>query len=166
MTSGCPGCGVSLPSTGQHAAPPRRRASAECWQRYGEVAGAILANPAVLGRWHQTSVDAYAAQHVAPDTPAITVCFALNGLYLVLERGLAGTAAREAHRRLASTVDRREWPRFTAPARPGAVTVLDVNLFGTPQEQARAVERWGRSVWQAWSHVHEQVREMTERQPR
>jgi hypothetical protein len=56
------------------------------------------------------------------------------------------------------------WPTFPRPASVGDVTVFDVAMTDTPQECAEAIQRWGRSVWQAWSHVHDQVRELTDRQ--
>jgi len=61
-------------------------------------------------------------------------------------------------------VAREEWPSFEPPAEAGQVTVLDVALTDHPQAQAAAIEAWGRSVWAAWSHVHDVVREMTDRQ--
>ena len=118
----------------------------------------------VLGVWHQTCVDAYALQHVSPVTKPIRICFALNGLYLVLSKGWTGIQARDAHRHLANTVPRDQWPRFEPPEAVGDVTVMEPAMAGTPAEQAEAVELWGRSVWDAWAHVHADVAEMTTRQ--
>ena len=56
----------------------------------------MMQHPEVLGLGHQTSVDAYAAQHVGPQMRPMTVCFALNGLYLVLDA--AGRASLPAPR--------------------------------------------------------------------
>lgn len=89
------------------------------------------AHPIVLGRWHQTTTDAYTAQHVGPDTLAITVWFALNSLHLVLERGLSGVRAREAHGRLANTQPPSEWAPLIAPPDTGTLTVLEPALAGT-----------------------------------
>jgi hypothetical protein len=94
----------------------------------------------------------------------MTVCFALNGLYLVLERGWSGIRARGAHGHLARTVAREDWPSFEPPTVGGPLTVLDVALSADPAAQAVAVEAWGRSVWASWSHVHDVVRGMTDRQ--
>jgi hypothetical protein len=44
------------------------------------------------------------------------------------------------------------------------VTVFDVAMAGTPGEHADLVQRWGRSVWAAWSHAHAAIAEMTDRQ--
>ena len=48
----CPGCGLTLPSTGA-AVERETNASAECWQRYQDVAGFELTHVAALGRFHQ-----------------------------------------------------------------------------------------------------------------
>ncbi len=56
------------------------------------------------GRWHQTCVDVFRAQYADSNAPAISVAFALNGLYLAAEQGLPGHLIREAHGYLASTV--------------------------------------------------------------
>ena len=160
----CPGCSVELPPSRAHAEPRGLVASSECYEVYGEVVAYGHRHAAVLGRWHQTCVDAYAAQHVGPETTPLQVCFALNTLYLVLERGYTGLRARAAHGFLANTYGTYGWPPFDPPAHTGDVTVLDVALTSGPEEQAHAVERWGRSVWTAWWHVHAEIRELTERQ--
>jgi hypothetical protein len=142
------------------------RASPECLELDGEVTAFGMLHPATLGRWHQTCVDAYAAQHVGPLTKPITLAFALNGLFLVVERGWSGIAVREAHGHLARRVPRESWPTYPAPQDLGVVTVLDVALAPTPEDQAVAIETWGASVWEAWRHVHDDVRRLTESQLR
>jgi len=163
--SRCPGCGLELPDA---AAPPARTdgylASPECRALYGEVVGYEATDPVRLGPWHQVCVDAYGAQHAGPDSKPIGVAFALNGLYLVFERGFTGIQAREAHGYLANTVD--SWPRFDPPAAVGDITVFDVAMAGSADEHIAWVRRWGRSAWDAWRHVHAQVAELTDRQLR
>jgi Family of unknown function (DUF5946) len=157
----CPGCGLGLPATG--AVPdPAYNASPECRSVYDEVVAYGLAHPVRLARWHQTCTDAYRLQHLTPSTKPISTAFALNSLYLVLERGFTGIQAREAHGHLATTVS--AWPRFVPAAAPGGMTVFDVAMAGTPDEHAERVEQWGRAVWAAWSHVHAEVAELTDRQ--
>ena len=73
-------------------------------------------------------------------------------------------AARAAHGHLARTVAREDWPSFEPPDEGGTLTVFDVALSTGPAAQAAAIEAWGRSVWATWSHAHEVVREMTDRQ--
>lgn len=163
----CPGCGLELPGDAVDL-PPRvgYLATPECHALMGEIVAYEAANPAQLLRWHQLTVDAYGAQHTGPRTRTITTAFALNGLYLVLERGFSGTHAREAHGYLAETVP--EWPRFAPPSGPPAyaVTVLDVALAGSPEEHRDLLMRWGGCAWDAWRHVHAEVAEMTDRQLR
>ena len=160
----CPGCGLALPATGSAVERPGVRASAECLDLAGEVVAYGMQHVQVLGAWHQTCVDAYLLQHVDVSTKPITLCFALNGLYLVLERGWTGLAAREAHQRLAETVPRGDWPSHEQPRDVGTMTVLHPAMASTPTEQAEAVERWGAIVWQAWAHTHQVTRDMTDRQ--
>ncbi|MFC7642293.1 DUF5946 family protein [Streptosporangium lutulentum] len=60
-TTTCPGCGLVAPATGGPL-PDERRASAECWERYGE----LLARSYTIAEYrhvHQLIVDAYIAQH-------------------------------------------------------------------------------------------------------
>jgi hypothetical protein len=158
----CPGCGVELPRAGEAPAAAQYNASAECWQVYGEVVSYGALHAVQLGRWHQTCVDAFTAQHVGPKTAPLTVAFALNGLYLVLERGFSGIQVREAHGYLTNTVD--SWERRSLPRSVGSMTAFDVALAADPADHAVLVERWGRSVWDAWAHVHEAVAELTDRQ--
>jgi hypothetical protein len=81
-----------------------------------------------------------------------------------LERGWSGIAARAAHGHLARTEVREDWPSFEPPVGGGTLTVLDVALSADPEAQAAAIEAWGRSVWATWSHVHDVVRHLTDRQ--
>ena len=162
--STCPGCGLVLPSSSSAPARSGYRCSPECAELLGEVVAYGMQHPVQLARWHQTTTDAYLLQHVSPATKPLSMCFALNTLYLVLERGWSGLEGRAAHGHLVDTVPRDEWVLYDVPASVGDVTVLDAALATTPPEQAAAVERWGRSVWAAWSHVHDDVRAMTDRQ--
>jgi hypothetical protein len=86
----------------------------------------------------------------------------LNGLYLVFERGFTGFQVRQAHTHLASTV--KAWPQFVRPGSTGDVNVFDVALASSPEEHIELVQRWGTSVWSAWSDVHDEVADMTDRQ--
>jgi hypothetical protein len=160
----CSGCGLVLPETWSAVATRGYDATPQCLELGGEVAAFGMLHPETLGRWHQTCVDAYAAQHVGPRMLPITLCFALNGLFLVIERRWSGIAAREAHAHLANAVPRHSWPRLKPPGDRGTVTVLDVALAADPEDRAVAIEKWGTSVWEAWSHVHDEVRTMTDRQ--
>jgi hypothetical protein len=160
----CPGCAVDLPGSAEPW-DPRSLASEACHVLYGEVAGFESQHIVELGRRHQLLVDAYAAQHAGPLTPAIGTAFALIGLHLALEDGWDGLAVRDAHQDLARRY--REWPAFTAPARRGDLTVLDLALAGTPDEHLERLRTWAADVWQAWTESHTAVASLIqERLPR
>ncbi len=153
--TGCPGCGVMMPTTGA-AGPARRNASAECWSLYGEIAGFELANMAVLGRWHQMMVDTYGAQHAGADTKPITVAFGLIGLQLTLDDGWTGVAVRAAHQMLAERSKR--YPVFVRPSGNATLTVEDVALVGSIDDRVSALRQWAESVWAWWAPAHDAVR--------
>src|SRR4029453_4893418 len=99
----CPGCGLQLPASGLPW-DPRRNASPECWQLYGEVQGFELEHLELVRDLHQLTVDAYAAQHApreaAGEVPPISVAYALVGLHLALDRGASGGEVRVTHQRM------------------------------------------------------------------
>ncbi len=153
MWSTCPGCGLILPGE-PGPAGGRRNASAACWQLYGEVTGFEALHPTRLGRFHQLTVDAYAAQHPAPPGPPIGTAFALIGLRLALDEGMTGPQVRAAHEELARR--HRQWPTFPPPE-PAAMTVFEVAAAGSPDEHAELVQRWAAAVWAGWRNAHGQV---------
>jgi hypothetical protein len=164
----CEGCGLELPATGLPP-DPRRNASPECWQLYGEVQGYALRHLELVRDLHQLTVDTYAAQH-APrdpggDRPPIGVAYALVGLHLALDRGLSGFEVRAAHQRMGRPDP--SWPLLPAPASTGTMTILDVATAGTmvdsPSGHARAVRAWAADVWQAWSAEHAAVAALADR---
>jgi hypothetical protein len=160
----CPGCGVELPDSGWTARGDGYNASPECRAVQGEVAGYTAAHIGLLENWHQMCVDAYLCQHVGPGTKAISICFGLNGLYMMLERGFTGLQARAAHGYQAENFT--AWPRFEPPPDVGPLTAVDVALAGSPEEHVDLVRRWGRQVWDAWSHAHEEIAALTDGQLR
>lgn len=158
MADTCPGCGLRIART-QPVSGLRYHASEGCLQRFEELSAYGYSRGDVEYR-HQTVVDAYAAQHVAPDTPTIGPAFALIGLYLRLEHDRTGREVQQAHMVLAGPLgnQRRAWPRLDPPGRCGDMTVLDV-LQAEPGETRDATAlAWARSVWQAWEQKHAWVR--------
>jgi Family of unknown function (DUF5946) len=163
----CPGCGLELPGSGLPR-DPRRNASPECWQLYGEVQGFELGHVELVRDYHQMAVDAYAAQH-APrkdrDVPPIGVAYALVGLHLALDRGVPGMEVRAAHQRMGKPDG--SWPRLPAPPSSGDLTVLDVATAGVMVDSvsghAKAVRAWAASVWRAWASRHAAVAALTDR---
>jgi len=57
---------------------------------------------------------------------------------------------------------RKHWPRFPLPEVRGNITV--VNVVAAPPGAARdeAIEKWCRSVWDAWRRSREQVVQLVE----
>ncbi len=164
----CSGCGLELPASGS-TTDPRRNASPECWQLYGEVQGFELNHRELVRDYHQLAVDTYAAQHalrvVDGDVPPIGVAYALVGLHLALDRGVPGVGVRAAHQRMGKPD--ASWPRLPAPERTGAVTVFDVAAAGAMVDSvvghAGAVRAWAAAVWQAWGSQHATVAALADR---
>lgn len=158
----CPGCGARFFAgsavLGGHDAYDT---SPECWYAYGELASFIAAHPADLAVWQQTAVDSFRLQHLRDSISGIKPAFGLNGLYLVFELGFTGLQARAAHGHLANTV--RTWPAYQRPDVVAGMTVSDVSIDSV-DACAEDMATWGRSVWDAWAHVHDEVAEATDRQ--
>jgi Family of unknown function (DUF5946) len=153
--SPCPGCGLLLPGPSSPD-DPRRNASPACQAIYGQVLAFGQQHLAELGRWHQLLVDTYGAQHAGGAASRIGVAFSLIGLELALERGWDGLAVRDAHQSLAARY--REWPPVAAPAGPWPVTVADLAAAAEPDGWPGELQRWSRSVWDAWRPAHPVVR--------
>jgi Family of unknown function (DUF5946) len=164
----CPGCGLQLPASGLPW-DPRRNASPECWQLYGEVQGFALEHLELVRDLHQLSVDAYAAQHAprqaAGEIPPISVAYALVGLHLALDRGASGAEVHAAHQRMGKPDP--SWPRLPAPRRTGAMTVFDIAaagaMVGSVAGHTKAVRAWAAAVWQAWAAQHATVTALADR---
>ena len=114
---------------------------------------------------HQHVVDAWAAQHADGNSKPIGVAFALIGLYLHLEKGWSGREVQRAHMQLGQPhgrgPGRKDWPRFPLPKDRGRVTIHDV-MAAPESERAAAIDRWCRSVWEAWrSQALETVETLT-----
>ena len=130
-------------------------ASPGCWQPSGELLardyGEGPAPPIV-----ELAVDTYAVQH--PGVPgrrsSQSVAIHLLILCLVLERGLDPARATRARRHYTH----RDFPWLEPPASQGEVTVLDVLDARDLAEHVARVERWARSVWDAWSSRHDTIR--------
>jgi hypothetical protein len=154
----CPGCGVRQP-VDPAAIPSPYHASAECWRLYGELVAYTVARGDVAFS-HQHAVDAYSAQHVGPRSRPIGPAFALIGLYYACERGYTGRQVQHMHMLLANRS--KDWPRFTPPADPGAMTVADVLAAEPGAARDAALRAWAHAVWNAWRTEHARVRALAE----
>ena len=105
---------------------------------------------------HQHVVDAYAAQHAAPDSKPIGVAFSLIGLCLHVERGFTGKQVQQVHMRLAQR--KRVWPSFPLPKDRGSMTCMDVLARPEGPQRNEAISAWCRSVWDAFAEAQPSVR--------
>lgn len=153
----CPGCGLVLPvSDGPTHA--YIGSSAACWALFGEVIAKEFSDPG-YGRWHQHTVDAYAAQHPGEDgrRERQSVAVHLTALCLLLEHGRDDPGAMPyVRQRIAERLDGLPW--LTPPSAGWAVTVADVAAATSAEEHGRLVWRWAEAVWDGWSVHHETVR--------
>lgn len=97
---------------------------------------------------HQYVVDAWAAQTADEKTKAITLTFALVGLYLHVERNYSGKNVQRVHMLLARR--RKNWPKFELPEHRGTITVRDVMAAPAGAERDEMIHKWSESVWQAY----------------
>ena len=154
----CPGCGALVPQTD---GPTHRYigASSGCW----EVFGGVLAKEYSDYRYwpvHGLTVDAYAAQHPGTPSPQSikSVAVHLISLYLRLEVGKPGDQAVKEMQRAADR-SRESFFWLEPPVSLGEITVLDVRQAENPEEHKERVEKWARSVWEAWRPYHETIRD-------
>jgi hypothetical protein len=156
----CPGCRVELPVTDWPGGTTKYNASPECAEVAGELLGFELEHLAELGRLHQLRIDAYAAQHVGPRSPAIGAVFALNGLYMYLERGSGNLDVRTAHGIMANS--RSDWPPLTPPDRVADLTAHAVLRAGTLEDVGKQMIDWADQVWNSWpDHDQQLIRDLT-----
>ena len=159
--SECPGCGLRMPVKETATTHRYFNTSPECWDLYMEVLAIEYADPPLFGRVHQLTVDSYAAQHPGGSHPDKSVDVHLCGLYLSLVRSTDSASISPLRQRLIDSVE--EWPHFPPPSDLGPMTVFDIALTGSVNEHAEVVQRWARSVWQAWSPHHASIAEMAVR---
>lgn len=107
---------------------------------------------------HQHVVDAWAAQNADRRTKPITLTFALVGLYLHVEKGLAGRQVQRVHRTLARR--RRSWPSFLLPRQRGSLTASSVINATEGSERDAAIDTWCEEVWSAYGDNRKTVAEL------
>jgi hypothetical protein len=160
----CPGCQVVLPVSNWSGGPSGYHASPECAEVAGALLGYEIDHQLDLGHLHQLRIDAYGAQHVGPRTRPITTVFALNGLYMYLERGSGNLDVRTAHGIMANSYS--DWPVLTPPEQVGRLTahaVLQAGAVGVREVEERLIE-WAGQVWAAWPGQDQQVvRDLTDK---
>ena len=157
----CFGCGALVPD-GQGPTHRYIGASSGCWALVGEV-WAREYGDVRYGRVHQLTVDAYAAQYPGVPTPQAirSVAVHLIGLYAVFERGCVPSRATRVVQRAAN--QKLEYVWLDPPSSRGTATIVDAHHAVDPGEHAERIERWAKSVWNAWQLHHPTVRRWAER---
>jgi hypothetical protein len=150
----CPGCRAELPLS-DWPGEAKYNASAECLEVAGQLLGYEVEHAVELGYLHQLRIDTYGAQHVSPHMPPIGPVFALNGLYMYLERGSGNIDVRTAHGIMANSYD--DWPMLTPPATVGELTAYDVLTAGSVHDVEAALITWAEQVWQSWPAADQDV---------
>jgi hypothetical protein len=103
------------------------------------------------------TIDVYCLQH--PDrycVSAKSLAAHLTGLCWALEYGISEGGLRELQRRLDT---RRDLVKRPIPADHGELTIADIAAVSGPDEYSRALDRWARSTWAAYSDLQEIARE-------
>ncbi len=156
----CPACGFSAPDTDDptHA---YMSPSAACWAMYGEVLAREFSD-ADYYRSHRLLTDAYCAQHsIGPDRRARqSIHIHLAGLILHYHDGVSGP---EIVRFLKTAARRSDFPRISAPAPDGSVTIEQIYAAGNADEHASAVDAYASKVLAFWEHEHPRIRALIEK---
>jgi hypothetical protein len=152
----CRGCGLAL-DPGQKFPKAQFHSSDACWAQYGMLAAwtLTLADPSFP---HQHAVDAYAAQHVGPESRPIQAVFALCGICLALEHGATGRQVQLAHMKMGKA--RLDWPAWVPRTRQFDLTVKDLLRIPEGKDRLSALRPWMECAWSAWSHEQEEVRKL------
>lgn len=137
----CAGCGLRTPG-----------GTDGCQAIFEELVGRDFSN-ALYFRVHRMMVDIYSLQH--PErycASAKSLAAHLTGLCWFMDNDAPRAIGNQALRRWLdgpSPVDKPELPSFR-----GTLTIEDVRHAGDPESYARAVDRWGRSTWEAYAPLH------------
>ena len=145
--SSCIGCGLVI-----------EQGTAGCRARFDSLLARDFGN-ALYFRMHRKMVDTYALQH--PDdfcASAKSLAAHLAGLSWFIDNPAASAAIGPdaLHKWLSGRKDlgRPELPTFR-----GTVTIGDIDMDSDPVEYGRAIDRWARSTWDAYSPLHATARD-------
>ena len=144
-TERCSGCGLVVPG-----------GTAGCQAIMDDLLARDFSNVAYF-RVHRMMVDTYALQH--PDRYCVSPkSFAahLTGLCFLFEHGGGRAVGTEPTRRWLDGPPRIRKPEV--PSFRGSLTVAEVREAADPEAYARAVERWARATWEAYSALHSLAR--------
>jgi hypothetical protein len=128
-----------------------------CWAAYNELLAKEYSDYTRM-HLHRLTVDVYAVQHPGVNVPAAkrSVALHLSRLCLLFEGGWPIEKANDAMRVISAKKDLREW--LEPPSMLGTLSVLDVLGAVSIEEHNQRVERWAKSVWNAWKEHHGTVK--------
>jgi hypothetical protein len=136
---------------------------AGCWDIFCGVLAKEYTEYNELWQTHRLTVDTYAAQH--PGSPGRkeiqSVFIHLTRLYLQLERGLNGRQANDVMLNISKFKEQYVW-LDPVPDFEGTVNIIDVAGAKNLDEHKHAVEKWARSVWNAWEKHHDTIKYFVE----
>lgn len=139
----CPMCGGIVPA-----------GVARCRDLFNEVCAREYSDPA-FGAVHLLTVDAYALQHSEEHGPRSNA-FHLARLGRLMERGESAAIGQRPPRAVGKAEESRyrQFPELEPPAFRGSLTIADVPSASDPDDHARRVWAWARSVWEAYRQHH------------
>jgi hypothetical protein len=125
---------------------------AVCTREYSDLA---------FGAVHLLTVDAYALQHSEEHGPRSNA-FHLLRLCSLLEHGGNPGIGRRPPRKVGKAREKeyRDFPALQPPLHRGNLTVVEVYDARHPEEHAKRVRAWARSVWDGYCTHHEWARAM------
>ncbi|HSE25888.1 MAG TPA: DUF5946 family protein [Pyrinomonadaceae bacterium] len=151
----CPGCGLSMPIRNTNTALSYYNTSVECWDLYTEVLATEYSNAFLFGQVHQLTVDAYAVQHAGGPHPDKSVDIHLCGLHLSLVDGIRSPYVPPMLQRLAGSI--KNWPHYNPVNERTSLTVFEVAMSDSVEEQIRVTREWAKMVWDSWAEFHAEV---------
>jgi hypothetical protein len=107
---------------------------------------------------HQYVVDAHTAQTANSSTKAISMTFALVGLYLFIEKNFTGRAVQKFHTLMSN--NKVKWPNFELPKNRGEITIDMVLNAENGEDRNTLIKVWCNSVWKAYAKSHSKVKEI------
>ena len=135
-------------------------ASPGCWEMFNEIMEKEFSDRRYW-KGHQFTVDAYACQHVGnkDDKRAVnSVNIHLAALYGIFEEGLILSEATKLRSQFSQYYKGKELLTWLQPPENfGPLTIFEVWNNEDPDLHFEISKNWARSVWQTWSHQHQQI---------
>jgi hypothetical protein len=133
----CPGCGLDL-------------GAEDCHSLFEEL-NALVWTDVRYAKQHRKAVDAYALQHDPYIESPKSLMAHLGGLCCALERGSDPAVHQALLQSLngKSVLSKPKLPEFR-----GALTIASIMRPAAPATHQDAVDRWARSVWEAYGSLH------------